>query len=86
MNNSICLAGIVTNSHENKIINSLRATLKLVSNYIIFNRNSNKSITEKIKNLFDENNISGIIIDNDDENISINEIRKKMLKISIGNK
>ena len=36
MNNSICLAGIVTNSHENKILDSLETTLKLVSNYIIF--------------------------------------------------
>ena len=86
MNNSICLAGIVTNSHENKILDSIGSTLKLVSNYIIFNRNSNKSITDKIKNLFDENNINGIIINNDDKNISINEIRKKMLQISIENK
>ena len=32
MNNSICLAGIVTNSYKSKILDSLETTVKLIDN------------------------------------------------------
>tara|TARA_B100001093_G_scaffold213054_2_gene204396 strand:- start:1388 stop:4066 length:2679 start_codon:yes stop_codon:yes gene_type:complete len=86
MNNSICLAGIVTNSYKSKILDSLETTVKLIDNYIIFNRTGDNLITEKIKIFFNKNNITGSVIDNVDENLTINKIRQEILKISIKKK